>query len=43
MFQKNPEGSVTHAKTGLTAEQAASFQRIAWKAVNAYPLSGVKR
>ena len=42
IFRESPEGKVTHANSGLTAEQARVFQRIAWETVLAEPLSGVK-
>jgi hypothetical protein len=42
MFEKNPLG-VAYSDTGLTAEQAAELEQIAWNAVNGYALSGVNR
>jgi hypothetical protein len=40
IYRRNPAG-VTFADTGLTAEQAAAYQRIAWDAVRRYRWSGV--
>ncbi len=42
IYQQNPSGLVTYANGGLTKEQAAIFQRIAWEAVTSEPLTGVK-
>jgi hypothetical protein len=42
IFGADPRGKVTYANSGLTAEQAAIFQRIAWETVVAEPLSGVR-
>ena len=42
IFGESPEGKVTFANSGLSAEQAAIFQRIAWETVLAEPLSGVR-
>jgi hypothetical protein len=42
MFKESPEGKVTFAISGLTKEQAAAFQKIAWETVLAEPDSGVK-
>ena len=42
MFEESPEGKVAYANSGLTAEQARIFQRIAWEAVLAEPHSGVE-
>jgi sugar phosphate isomerase/epimerase len=39
IFGDNPQGKVTFANSGLTAEQAAIFQRIAWETVVAEPLT----
>ena len=36
-----PQGKVTYANSGLTKEQAAVFQRIAWQAVIAELMTGV--
>jgi hypothetical protein len=41
IFGVNPQGKVTFANSGLTKEQAAVFQRIAWETVANEPLSGV--
>ncbi len=41
IYGENPRGRVTHGGSGLTAEQADLFKRIAWDAVTAEPLSGV--
>ena len=43
LYGESPEGKVAHANSGLNAEQARLFQRIAWETVLAEPLSGVKR
>ena len=37
IYRETPEGKVSSLATGLTAEQAAVFQRIAWDAVKNYP------
>ncbi|MGA2618930.1 MAG: chitobiase/beta-hexosaminidase C-terminal domain-containing protein [Thermoguttaceae bacterium] len=42
IFGESPQGKVTFANSGLTREQAAVFQRIAWQAVTAEPLTGVR-
>lgn len=42
IFGADPQGKVTYANSGLTAQQAAIFQRIAWETVIAEPLSGVR-
>jgi hypothetical protein len=42
VYKRNPAG-VTFAGTGLTAEQAAIYQRIAWDTARNYPWSGVAR
>ncbi len=42
IFRADPQGKVTYANSGLTAQQAAGFQRIAWETVIAEPLSGVR-
>jgi hypothetical protein len=42
IFGADPQGKVTYANSGLTAQQAAIFQRIAWETVTAEPLSGVR-
>jgi len=42
IFGADPQGKVTYANSGLTTEQAAIFQRIAWETVIAEPLSGVR-
>ncbi len=42
IFGANPQGKVTYANSGLTAQQAALFQRIAWETVLAERLSGVR-
>jgi hypothetical protein len=41
MFAESPEGQGSIVGSGLTAEQAKVFQRIAWETVLAEPLSGV--
>ena len=43
IYGENPQGQVTIANSGLTKEQAAIFQRIAWETVLAEPDSGVCR
>jgi len=43
MFQSEPPASALDERSGLSAEQAAIFRRVAWDAVTAYPLSGVTR
>jgi hypothetical protein len=43
MFQKTPEGTQPDATFGVSKEQAARLQQIAWQAVLSYPLSGVSR
>jgi hypothetical protein len=43
MFQQTPEGLANESGGGLTDEQAAVLQRIAWQTLEAYPLSGVTR
>ena len=42
MFGSNPQGQVSFAASGLTREQAAIFQRLAWESVLAEPDSGVR-
>ena len=42
IFAESPQGKVTFANNGLTKEQAAIFQRIAWETVIAEPLTGVR-
>ena len=42
IYGASPRGKVTFANSGLTPEQAAIFQRIAWETVVAEPLSGVR-
>jgi len=41
IFRKNPQG-VTFENTGLTQEQAAVYQKIAWETVSRYPWSAVQ-
>ncbi|MDR0328767.1 MAG: PQQ-binding-like beta-propeller repeat protein [Planctomycetaceae bacterium] len=41
MFEESPVGKVSIVGSGLTADQAAIFQRIAWETVLAEPLAGV--
>jgi hypothetical protein len=43
LFKESPEGKVSVLDSGLTPEQAAIFQRIAWQTARNYPLSGVMR
>ena len=42
LYGENPRGRVTFAGSGLTAQQADIFQRIAWETVTWEPQSGVK-
>lgn len=42
IYGHSPEAKVTYANSGLTREQAAIFQRLAWEAVTSEPLTGVK-
>jgi hypothetical protein len=42
MFQRDPAG-LPATGTSLTPAQAAALQALAWRTVNAYPLSGVAR
>ena len=41
LFKESPEGKVSALDSGLTPEQAAIFQRIAWQTASIYPLSGI--
>ena len=41
LFKESPEGKVSILDSGLTPEQAAIFQRIAWETARDYPFSGV--
>ena len=41
IYKECPEGKVSALTTGLTPEQAAVFQRIAWETAKGYRLSGV--
>ena len=43
IYGESPEGKVTFANSGLTREQAAVFQKLAWETVIAEPLTGVRR
>ncbi|HLH29487.1 MAG TPA: hypothetical protein VKW77_11245, partial [Acidimicrobiales bacterium] len=43
LYGESPEGRVTSAGSGLTAEQARIFQRIAWETVQGYPPAGVEK
>lgn len=43
MYQSRATGTLPELAIGLSAEQAAAFQRIAWEAASAYPLSGITR
>ena len=43
LYGESPEGKVAHANSGLNAEQARIFQRIAWETVLAEPRAGVKQ
>lgn len=43
MFQQTPEGLANDSGGGLTDEQAAVVQRIAWETLEGYPLSGITR
>ena len=42
IYGENPEGKVTAANSGLTAEQAAMFQQIAWQTARSYRYSGLR-
>ena len=42
IFKESPEGKVTWANSGLTKEQAAIFQKIAWETAVAEPSAGLK-
>jgi hypothetical protein len=41
IYKESPEGKVSALTTGLTKEQAAIFQRIAWETVKSYKWTGV--
>lgn len=41
LYKDNPEGKVTYAHSGLTAEQAKLFQQIAWQVCKNYKYSGL--
>jgi len=41
LYRQSPEGRATYANTGLTAEQATIFQRIAWDVASGYSGSGI--
>ena len=41
IYKESPEGKVSALTTGLTQEQAAIFQRIAWETVKSYKWTGV--
>jgi hypothetical protein len=41
LFKESPEGKVSALTTGLTDQQAALFQRIAWDTVKTYKWDGV--
>ena len=41
IYKESPEGKVSALATGLTADQAAIFQRVAWDAVKNYKWAGV--
>lgn len=43
MFQKSPEGTTPDPSFGVSKEQAARLQQIAWQTVKTYALSGVSR
>lgn len=43
IFRESPEGKVSALKTGLTDEQAAVFQRIAWETVRDYAWAGISK
>lgn len=42
LFNENPEGRLGPLNSGLTAEQAVLFQRLAWQAARSVPSSGVR-
>jgi len=41
IYGESPEGKVSVLESGLTPEQAALFQRLAWQAVRGYPWAGI--
>ena len=41
IFRESPEGKASALTTGLTSEQAAIFQRLAWQAVKDYKWAGL--
>jgi len=43
LYGESPEGKVVHANSGLTAEQARVFQRIAWETVLDEPRTRIER
>ncbi len=43
IFREDPEGKVTAAGSGLTPDQAALFQRIAWSTARGYAHSGLEK
>jgi len=42
IYQESPVGKVSALTSGLTDEQLAIFQRIAWEVVQEYPSDGLK-
>ncbi|MHC4694410.1 MAG: hypothetical protein ACYS67_16845 [Planctomycetota bacterium] len=43
IYAESPEGKVSSLTTGLSAEQARIFQRIAWQTVRDYEWSGISK
>jgi hypothetical protein len=43
IYAESPEGKVSSLKTGLSAEQAQIFQKIAWQTANDYKWSGITK
>jgi hypothetical protein len=43
IYAESPEGKVSSLKTGMSDEQAAIFQKIAWKTAHDYKWSGIKK
>lgn len=43
LWGESPEGKVTAAGSGLTAEQAKLFQRLAWETARDYPPAGLAK
>jgi hypothetical protein len=43
IYAESPEGKVSSLETGLSAEQAAIFQKIAWQTAHDYKWSGITK